>query len=406
MKSAELRWLAVIGGFAGLCLLPSCGGGSHSSSSSNSLGSSSPPPSNSQSIVVNGGPNNNYANGLFTTVMVCAPGTSNCQSISGVLVDTGSYGLRVLSSALGTLNNSLAQQKDASGNPIVECAQFVSNVVWGPVKTADVAIGGEKASSLPIEVIDASAIPVPAGCKAMGSPQEDVTSLGANGILGIGFFLQDCGSACATSASNPGFYYSCTGSSCQVTTESTTQQVQNPVAFFTNDNNGVVLELPASSANAPSLSGTMLFGIATASNNSLGSAQVFKPDTSGNLTTTFQSKSYSGFLDSGSNAYFFLDSSTTGIAACSSPQNGFYCPSSPVNLSATNASGTSGNVVNFTIGNANQLFSMAGDFVFPTLGGPNPSLFDWGLPFFFGRNVFVAIEGRQTPVGAGPFWAY
>jgi hypothetical protein len=28
------------------------------------------------------------------------------------------------------------------------------------------------------------------------------------------------------------------------------------------------------------------------------------------------------------------------------------------------------------------------------------------LPFFFGRNVFTAIEGRNTSGGMGPFVAY
>jgi hypothetical protein len=32
--------------------------------------------------------------------------------------------------------------------------------------------------------------------------------------------------------------------------------------------------------------------------------------------------------------------------------------------------------------------------------------FDWGLPFFFGRTVFVAISGSATPQGPGPFWAF
>jgi hypothetical protein len=44
--------------------------------------------------------------------------------------------------------------------------------------------------------------------------------------------------------------------------------------------------------------------------------------------------------------------------------------------------------------------------VFPTLGGPNPSIFDWGLPFFYGRKVYTAIESRNTPGGVGPYWAY
>jgi len=32
--------------------------------------------------------------------------------------------------------------------------------------------------------------------------------------------------------------------------------------------------------------------------------------------------------------------------------------------------------------------------------------FDWGLPFYFGRSVFTAIEGKATPGGPGPFFAF
>jgi hypothetical protein len=267
-------------------------------------------------------------------------------------------------------------------------------------------MAGEKASSVPIQVIDPSVAPIPAACKAIGPAEEDLSSLGANGILGIGFFVSDCGGACATSSGNPGFYYSCAGSSCQVTAESTAQQVQNPVALFSQDHNGVVLELPAVSASAPSVSGSLIFGIGTQSNNALGSAQIFNPDRNGNLKTVFKGTTYEGFIDSGSNAYFFLSSSADGTPDCSSPESGFYCPSSPMNLTATNNSGSGSgatSTINFTIANASQLFSNAADFVFPTLGGPNPNTFDWGLPFFFGRNVFVAFE---APAGSGPYWAY
>ena len=44
---------------------------------------------------------------------------------------------------------------DTSGHPYGTCAVYGdSSYQWGPVKTADVVIGQEKASSVPIEVID------------------------------------------------------------------------------------------------------------------------------------------------------------------------------------------------------------------------------------------------------------
>jgi hypothetical protein len=365
---------------------------------------------NTQTIDVNGGPNNNLANGLFTTVTVCAPGSSNCQSIPGVLVDTGSFGLRLLASAVDGLGASLPQQNGSNGNPVFECAQFVDSVLWGPVKAADVVLANETAKSVPIEVIDASSVSVPSACKAIGPAEEDVASLGANGILGVGLFVADCGNACTSaSAGNPGFYYTCMGSSCTVAAEALIQQVQNPVASFAQNNNGVVIQLPAATAAGPTLSGSLVLGIGTGSNNGVGSGKIFVPDRFGNLMTTFNGHQYPSFLDTGSNGYFFLDSKTTGLADCSTSQKGFYCPPSPVNLSAVNNSaqgGSSSSTVNFTIVSASQLFANSNDFVFPTLGGPNPGIFDWGLPFFMGRNVFVAIEGRNTPAGAGPFWAY
>src|SRR5439155_24183371 len=113
--------------FAAAQIAPQCG------SSSTTTPSTGTPTStlNMQSVLVNSGPNNDYANGLFTSVTVCVPGTSSCQLISGILVDTGSTGLRVLSSALNNLN--LPQQTATSGGPVVECAQFQDGFTWGPV---------------------------------------------------------------------------------------------------------------------------------------------------------------------------------------------------------------------------------------------------------------------------------
>ena len=404
MLSARVCGIAAVG--AALFFVVGCGGASSANKSA-----SNGPASNAAAVVVDGGPAGGYANGLFTTVNVCAPGTSNCQAISGVLVDTGSFGLRILSTAItsASLNSALAKETGANGQTIAECAQFSDGITWGPVVTADVGIAGETASAIPVQIIgDPSFSTVPSLCTSHGAAEDDLQSLGTNGILGIGNFVQDCPACAPGTAKNPGFYYGCTGASCKVTTVGLSQQVANPVASFSTDNNGVVVELPPAASSTASLNGTIIFGIGTQSNNALGSAQVLTIDPgTGNFNTSFENKSYPGFLDTGSNGYFFLQSSTTGLAACSNSAMGFYCPTSPENLSATNAGKNNATrPVTFTIDDALSLFSNNADSVFPTLGGPLPGMFDWGLPFFYGRNVFVAISGASTPGGPGPYWAF
>jgi hypothetical protein len=126
----------------------------------------------------------------------------------------------------------------------------------------------------------------------------------------------------------------------------------------------------------------------------------------GDFTTVFNSNSYNmSFIDSGSNGLYFLDSTTTGIPVCSD-NSAFYCPSASQSLTATNqgANGSTGNV-NFIVGNADML-SNGIDAAINGLAGPNSGAFDWGLPFFYGRNVYTAIEGQSTPGGTGPYWAY
>ena len=382
-----------------------CGGGS---SHRNSLNPAAIPASNVQPVVVNSGPAGNYANGLFTSITVCVPSSSDCQTIDGVLVDTGSFGLRLLSSAGGgALTLSLPHQTGSNGGSVGECALFVSGFTWGSVNTADVNIAGEHANNVPVQIIDPTFATVPSSCKNMGVPENDtLQSLGANGILGVGPFAEDCGLACAqTGSSNPGMYYNCISGSCQIAAVAIRQQVQNPVALFSRDNNGVMIQLPGLTGAAPGLSGSMIFGIGTQSNNTVGLAEVFPVNSSGEFNTTFKGQSYPAFVDSGSNAFFFLDSSITGLSTCTS-NSGFYCPTSTQKLSAATSSGGPNQTINFSVANADTLFSNRGNFVFEDLGGPNPGTFDWGLPFFFGRTVFTAIDARSTPAGIGPFWAY
>jgi hypothetical protein len=402
---------------AASCFSTACGGGSSSSGSSQNTITTTG--TNILPIQVYSGPAVSlgiaYANGAFASATVCVPGTSTCQTIDGLLVDTGSYGLRIISSALTTV--ALPQQKDSGGNPVAECVQFIDSYTWGPVETADVQLGGETASALPIQVLSDTAFTAPtsSACNPNSglASADTLPALGANGILGVGEFPQDCGEACVQggSSSPPDAYYSCPSSGCTAIFESLTLQVQNPVALFPKDNNGVIVELPAASGGlAETVNGSLVFGIGTESNNGLGSATVYTADpNTGNFSTTFNGTDYDdeAFIDSGSNGYFFPDS---GIPVCSSTSgaSGFYCPTSTVNLSATNQGFTAGSgTVNFGIANAQTLFTDdPNDSAYSDLGGSASGNFDWGLPFFYGRNVYTSIAGTTAPGGATPYWAY
>jgi hypothetical protein len=359
----------------------------------------------------------------YASVTVCIAGTSTCTTITDVLVDTGSVGLRLMHSTLGGL--ALPEQPDpsATGNVIAECLPFADGYTWGPVATADVVIGGEKASNVPINIIDddSSFLPtVPTSCTSNGIPLGSVDQLGANGVLGVGLYAQDCGGECAQPASAqiaPFFYYSCTSitsGTCTVANEPLNSQVINPVALFPTDNNGVILQLPTIAATgATTATGYLVFGIGTEANNDLGTATVLTVDPgSGTFTTTYKTQTLNfSFLDSGSNGLFFPDSSLPNCPGNAQAME-FYCPTSTQSLTAVNQ-GVNGNTtpVSFQIANLNNISQF--DFAINDVGGAASSItglgtsyFDFGLPFFFGRTVFTAIEGMPAGSAVGPYVAY
>jgi hypothetical protein len=380
--------------------------------------------SNAIAIQVNLGPNSpssDYVNGAFTSVTVCTPGTSTCETVDNVLVDTGSYGLRLIGS---TFNSSLLPTQSNGSGQTGECTLFADNsYTWGTVAIADIELGGEVAHSVPVNLIN-STFPVPSGCSAgaggtSGAPTNDnsVLLLGAKGILGVGPFQPDCGSSCAASAtsdanSNPS-YWSCTSSICVAAAEPVASQVQNPVALFATDNNGVIMELPAISGNgASTVNGSLVFGIGTESNNQIGSSLiVYANSSTADFTTSFNGTALSqSFIDSGSNGLYFNDSSLPQCGS-SSAAPGFYCPSSTQNFNATMIGTNNGQVdVAFSIVNAVNLLSSSNDAAYNDIGGVTGSLindsFDWGLPFFYGLNVYFAIDGKSTPSGDGPYYAF
>jgi Protein of unknown function (DUF3443) len=394
---------------------------------------------NVAALNVNLGPAGNSGNLAFVSVTICEPSTTICQTVDDIQVDTGSTGLRILQSAIPGL--SLPTLTDSTtGNTLDNCVQFGDgSYLWGPVQQADVKIGSEAASGplMLMQTVSSSVTgSIPTACSnGNTSPGDENTpsSLEANGILGVGLEPTDCtapgpvnlcdGSVQATPLPE---YFSCPSSGCASTDLpiliSGSNQVINPVVLFGADSNGVVVQFPAvpgTESAAPTLSGSLTFGIQTQSNNMLGSATVFGVDANDNFITNYTSQGEllsASFIDSGSSALFFP--STIPVCTDNSP---FYCPTQLTPQTATNegATGTPTSVVNFDVDNADNLFAITPpDAAFANLAvssgsfnctgqGTGSCSFDWGLPFFFGNTVFTAIDGQAVSgVGNGPFWAY
>lgn len=386
-------------------LLAACGGGGGSgggvASSQAPIDTSGQP--NVLTVSVDGpgcaaGP---YLNEPCVSVTVCEPGTANCQAIHGLLLDTGSTGLRVFSQVLTLSLPSIM----AGAQPVAECVNYLDgSSQWGPVVEADVVLGGEPAVRIPIQLIDATyAVPPSACAGADPSP----AAAGFNGILGVATFQEDCGTAC-TSASN-GIYFAC-GAGCASTALAPSSQIQNPVASLPTDNNGVIVRLPAvSRAGASAAQGALVLGIGTRGNNVPPASALPHPlDAAGEFRTTLGGVALTAFADTGSNGLFFPAPSGSGLVACPAPSTGWYCPASTVTLTADNAgaSGTPTDAVTFTIANIEAL--AAGVRVSSQVGGslPAKASFDWGLPFHLGRDVYVGFEGRRSVLGQGPLIAY
>ncbi|WP_419816713.1 DUF3443 family protein [Glacieibacterium sp.] len=443
-----MRLIRIVIASLALFAVSSCGGGDGGSSQP-TVAPSSPTPTpapaptpvvNTAAVVLDAGPaalrtgsgGYNAFNEPYVTVTICAPGsTTNCQTIDHIILDTGSVGLRIIQPAINaSLLAALPVQAGPSGNPVGECYQYVNSYAFGSVRVADFSIAGEKVAAMPFQAIGdgGSFAAVPASCSSGGGTAiATVKDFGANGIIGIGTTTTDCGSYCTVAGgSSAAAYYSCPAAGCgamiprAANTAAPFEQVPNPVAAFAVDNNGSILTLPSvPQAGAVSIAGTVIFGIGTQANNTLSASTVLPLTTStsrlgpGVLTATYNGKQLTqSFLDSGSSSYFFID---TALAPCTDTNLvAFYCPPSPVPLSpvltATNGTTASAAFTLYSPLNVSGAATAApGLGVDPTLVKPPlpfANSFDFGIPFFFGRTIYTAIEGRAAGSATGPYVAF
>jgi hypothetical protein len=407
------------------CLLCACIGGSKSTATN----TVPPTPTvNTLAVVVDAGPSGVTAfNRPYVTVKVCVPGSTTCANIDHVLLDTGSWGLRLVRSVLTASGVTLTPSTDAQGKTIQECAAFSGGQTWGPVAPADVTLAGEVAAKVPVQVLDdtKTSAPPPSTsiCVTSGSVHDAVPELGANGILGVGVFAQDCGPLCVNASPAQEMYYGCTATAAGVCTAENialTAQVTNPVALFPTDNNGIIVDLPAlQNANGDAtVQGQILFGVATQTDNALpatGLTVLGADAASGDFTATLSggTTALPSLIDSGTDHYSFADSDPN-MAPCltsnsSAQWSGYYCPIvSPQPVSVVNTGvgpNNATNTVQFAIHNPNTFVATATAFI-NLGGGQGSSRITWGMPFFYGRKVYIGIEAKSSGTYTGPYYAY
>jgi Protein of unknown function (DUF3443) len=374
---------------------------------------------NTLTLTVDTGPSaaTGQINHAYATIKVCSPGSqTQCVSIDHVLLDTGSSGLRLVRSVLAAGAVTLAAETDTQGQAIEECMTFGGGQTWGPVALADVSLAGESAANLPVQIMDDTnaGAPPPATCGANGTLINGVSGFGANGVLGVGVFAQDCGAACVSPTTPLALYYGCTTAGvCTAENMALANQVTNPVVMFTIDNNGIIVNLPnLQNANGDaSVAGQLIFGIATQADNALPATglTVLGADTHGDFTATYNGGTtvLPALIDSGTDSYSFDDPT---IAVCSSGAYvGYYCPAvAPQSLFAVNTGvgmNNATNTVSFAIADPNSFVANAAAFI-DLGGGGGSTRFTWGMPFFYGRKVYFGIDQRVSGAYTGPFYAY
>jgi len=406
------------------------------------------------------------ANILYATVTVCSPtDTTNCVSIDHVQVDTGSVGLRVLASKVKKLNLPPVKvtarpefitslNKVPADYPEVqtyECYPFVIGGLWGSNAQAVVQLGRQFTSPIAVHLIEdetnpALAIQSPPDCtkKADGKILDGAGILGSNGILGVGSTNIDCGSVCldGSYALNGTFvqYYGCLPGAISIGNCDTAAkvdanlQVSNPVFAFLDSrfNNGLVLAMPAvKDPGAATASGELIFGVDSISSGTGGFSVNTVPSNTNkvllgvdpvnnlnsylNITTQLfigsSPQTFLGsYLDTGTNGLFFNDSSSVPIPKCANST--WYCPSTTLTLNAVLSDGGSTLLnqvnVNFQVGNAEALFSTS-NTAFGDASGAAPvgsTDFAWGMPFFYGKRVYMSIWDITSSSSPAPWYAW
>lgn len=329
-------------------------------------------------------------------VRICSSGLfERCYTLRRLLLDTGSSGLRIFSSSIppSKIRRTGPEKKPS----LRECLPFGTSRLWGRVVRLDVMLGREPPiRSLPVQIVESiPEFPPSSPCDGKGRAMSDKSLSGIDGVLGV-----------SPAESDGGYYFACAGQKCRPAFPSLQESVSNPVLHEKIDNNGIVLTFPSlPRKGARSVSGEMLLGIDTSPDNRLPPGVRFFPlerNVFFHATLEKSPRILYGRLDTGTNA---LVVPTLKLPRCPPPLNRLACPTKETSTSvALIEKGGNSHLFSILAGNAAARLSGSRSVFDDILYMPPESPFSpfiLGMPFFFGKTIYLLYPGSSiTKEGA------
>jgi len=378
-------------------------------------------------------------NAACATITLCDTSGTNCQSISGLRIDTVTAGIHIFKKSIDTTHLTAISQPD-SGPPLATyfllSPSSPLDVAWGNVYQAKMKVGTTLTNSINVNIIDDGTTSLGSGQSSHISTtlQNDLTMTTVNvisnptqnypfnGILGIGPSEYYCGSNCTSTdkTKNSLYYYTCdsVAHTCTFASPALPKQLNNPIRALSKNNNGVIVKLPSvAPGGAPPVTGYLIFGIDSEKNNASTGKTAFPISATDKIITT----SVENTLLPKSRFNLLNPMNTLSITQANLPQTvgtdgiTYY---SPLNVQTLRGSAikTSGHldfqifignsyaIANqYTVYTANPVFS---EFTSFTTFDKNSIQAVYGVPFFLGRDFFIGFENQVSNLGTGPYYAF
>lgn len=365
-------------------------------------------------ISIGSGLNGDGINTMYVSIILCTNNAgTNCQTIDNIILDTGSFGLKINKSALAeSFVLQMPRVITSDDKMVYACNTFGSGYVFAEEHYGVLKLDNTMTDDVIVQVIENSpTAEIPDSCIAKG-PFDNFESFGANGILGVNPAISLNNSSILLYKKNVNGIYE----ALSLDDESRVPILNNnPLPNLSNNNNGFVISIPPVTQNTnTNVSGTMILGVNTSSMNQVTDKTNLVVASEADLSSVCNSACFysqitnpestiPAVFDSGTNGWVFMNDD---LRQCS---YGF-CPDTPFTWVSTVysydfAANESYQVTGVITKDENNPSGETVSFsVMPGWGYYNRSNETlYGSPFFFGKNVYVIFPSNKNK---NPIWGF